>query len=58
MDRGGAVGQEPLSAPFLNGLFSRGFSRGKRATKEFGETAHTGIRGNGQLRSGNGPLLI
>ena len=23
--------QEPLDAPFLNGLFSRGFSRGKTA---------------------------
>ena len=40
--------QEPLNAPFLNGLFSRGFSRGK--------TAHQGIPKNGPLRSENGPL--
>ena len=40
--------QEPLNAPFLSGLFSTGFSRGK--------TAHQGIRGNSPLRSENGPL--
>ena len=40
--------QEPVNAPFLNGLFSMGFSRGK--------TAHQGIRGNGPSRSENGPL--
>ena len=40
--------QEPLNAPFLNGLFSRGFSRGK--------TAHYAIRGNSPLRPENGPL--
>ena len=28
----GRESQEPLNAPFLNGLFSSGFSRGKRAT--------------------------
>ena len=43
-----ALLQEPFSAPFLNGLFSKGYSRGK--------TAHLGIRGNGPLRSENGPL--
>ena len=35
--------QEPPHAPFLNGLFSRGFLRGK--------TAHAGIRGSGPLRA-------
>ena len=29
--------QEPLNAPFLKGLFSKGFSRGKRPTKAFGK---------------------
>ena len=33
--------QEPLNAPFLNGLFSGGFSRGKTAPyDEIGETPH------------------
>ena len=33
--------QEPLNAPFLNGLFSSGFSRGKTAPyDEIGETPH------------------
>ena len=33
--------QEPLNAPFLNGLFSSGFSRGKTAPQDaFGETPH------------------
>ena len=32
--------QEPLNAPFLNGLFSNRFSSGKRPNKAFGETAH------------------
>ena len=39
LDTGKDLIQEPLNAPFLNGLFSRGFSRG--------ETAHQGIRDNG-----------
>ena len=39
--RGIKVCQERLNEPFLNGLFSMGFSRGK--------TAHSGIRGNGPL---------
>ena len=43
-----ATKQEPLNAPFLNGLSSSGFSRGK--------TAHEGIPGNGPLRRENGPL--
>ena len=35
------VNQEPLNAPFLNGLFSTGFSRGKTAPQdEIGETPH------------------
>ena len=42
--------QAPLNAPFLNGLFSRRFPRGK--------TAHEGIRGNGPLRSENSPLRM
>ena len=33
--------QEPLHAPFLNGLFSLGFSRGKTAPQdEIVETLH------------------
>ena len=33
--------QEPLNAPFLNGLFSSGFSRGKTAPQdEIDETPH------------------
>ena len=39
--------QEPLNVP-LNGLFSRGFSRGK--------TAQQAIRGHGPLRLESGPL--
>ena len=40
--------QEPLNGPFLNALFSGGFSRRKMA--------HSGTQGNGRLRSENGPL--
>ena len=33
--------KKPLNAPFLNGLFSSGFSRGKTAPEdEIGETPH------------------
>ena len=46
--------QERLHAPFLIGMFSRGFSRGK--------TAHSGKRPikvrNGPLRRGNAPLTL
>ena len=36
-----AFAQEPVNAPFLNGLFSSGFSRGETAPQdEIGETPH------------------
>ena len=37
--------KEPFNAPFLNGLFSSGFSGGKTAPwDEIGETPHQGLK--------------
>ena len=49
--------QEPLNGLFLNGLFSRQFSRGKTAHKAFGEMTHEGPKMAHQ-GSENSPLTL
>ena len=48
--------QELLNGPFLNGLFSRGFSRGK--TAPVGEMAHKGMRGNNDGQFSGHPAMV
>ena len=48
LGRFGCQSRGLLGAPFLGGLFSRGFSRGK--------TAHEGVQGNGLFRRGKQPI--